>query len=250
MEPRTLLLSTYVCLFAFMAFNLTCSSWSAPPPPASCGTPLQDKILSQLFVGYNNNIRPPGTTSTNITVQLRILNIVSVDEKARLWTINLFIGHNWNDSRLQYQDQVGSCTDIPFIQLTTVEAVDRAWRPDYSFNDQVHGEVHELLHRNRVMRLYPSGRVSYSAHVSLTLFCTGEGSAPGEFKCPIEMEAYGQTSYIRLKWRSPSPVGLDAAKISLENHVLGDIQTTEKINLGQFSALVATFPFRRKTCLQ
>lgn len=227
---------------------LTPGSAILPSTPTPCGVALEEKILSQIFAGYNKHIRPPSNKATEILVQMRILSIIDVDEKNRLWTVNLFSGRKWYDSRLRFDNLLAGCPDYKYFQFTTLEGVSRIWTPNYSFNDMVSGEIFQLLQPNVVVRLFPNGTVAYNSHESVRLYCKGLGSGRAEFTCPMAMEAYGELDYVLLNWR-PNPISQINADIELDDLELGNIDTIVTDNLGLFSTIVANFHFSRKSCL-
>lgn len=207
-----------------------------------CGTQLQQKILSQLFADYDRDIRPPGNGPTEITIDLEILNVLSVEVKNHVWTTNMYVDLSWQDDRLRYEHLISNCTNLPFFQLSSDQGVARVWKPNYAIDNEVSGQAHELLHTNRVIRIYPNGLVFYATHVSVTLFCKfEEGTFPGQFRCPMVMEAFGDITYNRLKWRSPNPVVVDQNRIARSGYEVGDVTTAESVNEGNFSELTANF---------
>jgi len=140
---------------------------------------------------YYPNLRPygvNGTDATFITLQLKDVNILHVDESKGLFTFQTYARKSWIDPRLAYND-----TSIPYIPIKDCKSL---WAPDLFFLNGVETSTFPFsVHIAKTGRILPTGRVFYSFRLTQTIHCpalfkTGQK----EVICPVRVGSYGYYS--------------------------------------------------------
>lgn len=260
MDARRLCFSTILVLLVFIRHNTSSQPPQPIPPPSKpncgCGSDLQQKIINSILgVPHNKNIPPPpGDVPLLVQVNLGVINIVSLDEQTHLWKTTVFLRTEWDDSRLQFANLLSGCPKFRYLQLTTDDMIDSFWKPNLYIPDEINGKVLDLPGTNRILRVFPNGHLFYSVQASVTLYCSGLGSARGEVLCTLQLNSYGtEADSIVLSWAViNNPVQINRTRIVLSDHVVGEVDThaTNMVMLtGNYSTLLANFHFQRKACL-
>lgn len=73
------------------------------------------------------------------------------------YTIGMFLRQTWNDSRLAY----GSLPRLRSLELDP-RFMDKIWVPDLFISNEKRAHFHTVTVPNRLMHIYPEGRVQYS----------------------------------------------------------------------------------------
>ncbi|KAL1435640.1 hypothetical protein MTO96_001511 [Rhipicephalus appendiculatus] len=127
-------------------------------------------ILNTIFDknAYDNGVRPPtinGTGPVRVDVNMFVLSIPEVSEKNMDYTIQVYFRQSWLDPRLAFDDRAG---DVEYVTLYDAEKI---WKPDAFFSNEKEGHFHDVPRPNSFVRIFPAGRVLYSARLSLKLSC-------------------------------------------------------------------------------
>ena len=71
--------------------------------------------------------------------------------------MGMFVRQRWNDTRLSYEP-------IPGFSLLELDnaLMSKVWVPDLFFPSEKKAEVHKVTVPNRLMHIYPDGRIVYS----------------------------------------------------------------------------------------
>lgn len=147
---------------------------------------LYDSIVTK---DYYPNLRPygvNGTDATFVTVQLRDVKILNVDETKGLFTFQTYARKSWIDPRLAYND-----TTVSYIPIRDCKSL---WAPDIFFLDGVESSTFPLSAHQvpRTGRIFPSGRVFYSFRLTQTIHCPAiYTTGVKEITCPVRLGSYG-----------------------------------------------------------
>ena len=71
--------------------------------------------------------------------------------------MTIFLRQTWNDSRLEYEPLPG----IEYLELDA-RIMQKIWVPDLYFTNEKKASFHDVTVPNRLMQIYPSGKVVYS----------------------------------------------------------------------------------------
>ncbi|XP_041360172.1 glycine receptor subunit alpha-2-like [Gigantopelta aegis] len=127
---------------------------------------------------------------TNVTLQLHILNVDSINEGSLDYSINLYLRQQWTDPRLVF---LGYNKSI-WLELDT-RMLQNVWVPDVYFRNEKKATFHNVTVPNRLLHIYRNGTVSYSLRLSLTLSCYMDLKRyPFDVQeCPIILQSYTYT---------------------------------------------------------
>ncbi|GFW09698.1 glutamate-gated chloride channel [Trichonephila clavipes] len=135
----------------------------------------------------------------------------------RDYVVQMYLREIWDDPRLRYPDPEGSVQSIPLGSIAKI------WTPDLFFNER-EGHFHHIQKANRFVRIFPTGKVSYSSRLTLKMHC------PMNFKyfpfdrqiCSFELESYGfETKDMSLKWVDGNAIQVNS-KLHMSNFILED----------------------------
>ncbi|XP_075749536.1 glutamate-gated chloride channel-like [Rhipicephalus microplus] len=206
-------------------------------------------ILNTMFVknAYDNGVRPPtinGTGPVRVEVNMYVLSIPEVSEKSMDYTIQVYFRQSWLDPRLVFDDRAG---DVEYVTLYDAEKI---WKPDAFFSNEKEGHFHDVPRPNSLVRIFPTGRVLYSARLTLKLAC------PMNLKrypfdtqsCSIIMPSYKYTTEdIVFAFKPHQPVEfykhILVRNYKLTGHILGSC--TSRTITGDYSCLRAEIWFQR-----
>ncbi|KAL3170554.1 hypothetical protein MRX96_044444 [Rhipicephalus microplus] len=225
-------------------------------------------ILNTMFVknAYDNGVRPPtinGTGPVRVEVNMFVLSIPEVSEKSMVirsskykrinnysrhssqdYTIQVYFRQSWLDPRLAFDDRAG---DVEYVTLYDAEKI---WKPDAFFSNEKEGHFHDVPRPNSLVRIFPTGRVLYSARLTLKLAC------PMNLKrypfdtqsCSIIMPSYKYTTediVFAFKLHQPVEFYKDilVRNYKLTGHILGSC--TSRTITGDYSCLRAEIWFQR-----
>ncbi|WAQ98674.1 GLRA3-like protein [Mya arenaria] len=136
---------------------------------ASIHKSQRQRTLDQLLEGYDPRIPPNYEEDfpVKVLVQLHITNIDSISESNMDYSIGMFIRQNWNDTRLKY-------TALPHLNALELDSriMDNVWVPDLFIANEKQAHFHVVTVPNKLMHIYPDGRVYYSLRITATLKCS------------------------------------------------------------------------------
>ncbi|XP_071440835.1 glutamate-gated chloride channel-like [Hetaerina americana] len=208
---------------------------------------------------YDKRIRPPGDNTTNVTlfdqpqkvtgdpvivkVNAFIRSVGQIDDRNKEYRVSMTLRQNWNDKRLKFSPH----DDLKYILLTSDEDI---WSPDLFFSNEKEGHIHELLHRNSLVRISPEGDVLYSTRVSLKLSCPMDltNFPMDKQTCFIRMASYAYTTNdLIFLWKDDDPVqsvvDLDMSPFVMQG--FGIDYCNSKTSTGEYSCLRTEFLFKR-----
>ncbi|CAG2211204.1 unnamed protein product [Mytilus edulis] len=168
------------------------------------------------FPPHYNDVIP-----VKVKVQMYVLSVFEIDASEMTFSISMFLRQEWVDRRLQF-DTKENLSNISLDNEITKEI----WVPDLAFTSDTHTYFHELTRPNRLMIIYPNGKVVYSIRVTgkFTCFMDLTKFPFDEQRCPIELESYGFTnSIISFQWTEPAAAFRDGVKHS--QFELGETQS-------------------------
>ncbi|KAL3880435.1 hypothetical protein ACJMK2_032673 [Sinanodonta woodiana] len=155
---------------------------------------------------YDSNIAPDFEQDhpTNVSVQIFIINIHSINEAMMEYSLDVFFRQSWLDPRLVY----GNRSTLPWLELDA-KLIDKVWVPDTYFANEKRASFHTVTVPNKLMHLYRNGTVLYSMRLSLTLSCHMrlEKFPMDKQKCPIIIASYAYTvENIVFHWHPSRPI--------------------------------------------
>jgi len=188
---------------------------------------------------YQRSVRPnAGAGPTNVTVNVYVRDAV-LNEKTQILETTLTYRMNWKDSRLSYSD-----AEHPF-KSGGGELADEIWIPDIFFGTEKSSFFHNVLFKNILVRVYPTGEILYSIRVSVNSLCKLHyGRFPFDQQtCNLTSESYGWTATdLSLSWKEIDPV--QRKSDDLGNYRITDLQTSRadiNTSTGTYCKLVMQF---------
>ncbi|XP_053398808.1 glycine receptor subunit alpha-2-like [Mercenaria mercenaria] len=182
----------------------------------------RQQTLDGLLSNYDPRIPPNYEEDFPVTVlvQLHITNIDSISESNMDYSIGMFLRQTWNDSRLAYKK-------IPELRSLELDSrlISSIWVPDLFITNEKKAQFHTVTVPNKLMHIYPEGRVQYSIRISATLHCNMDlRKYPLDSQtCYVMMESYGySTDILEFRW-NPSPVSRDT-RLALAQFDLGEMK--------------------------
>ncbi|XP_028322279.1 acetylcholine receptor subunit epsilon isoform X2 [Gouania willdenowi] len=122
-------------------------------------TPVQTneelKLITDLFTGYNKNIRPVvhPTDIVQVQIKLTLTNLVSLNEKEETLTTNVWIEMQWSDYRLAWNKTNHHGINIIRIPSSMV------WLPEVVLENNIDGKFDVAYYAN--VLLYENGWISW-----------------------------------------------------------------------------------------
>ncbi|XP_045206730.2 glycine receptor subunit alpha-2-like [Mercenaria mercenaria] len=187
---------------------------------------------------------------TNVTIQIMIHNMHSVDEVAMEYSIDVYLRMWWRDARLDFREITNSTKKLELDARQT----DKVWQPNIFFENEKRAFVHAVPTTNELMHIYSNGTVVNSIRLSLTLTCIMSlHYYPFDAQtCPLFIQSFGYTTdNINLQWHGTNPINISDLKMP-QYTLLEDETVTSKYDLkyremGVFSTLKVELNLSRKT---
>ncbi|XP_045204373.2 glycine receptor subunit alpha-2-like isoform X2 [Mercenaria mercenaria] len=161
---------------------------------------------------------------TNVTVQILIRNMHSINEVAMEYSVGIYLRMWWRDTRLDYRE-ITNTTYLQKLELDTRQ-IDKVWQPNIYFDNEKQAFVHKVTTTNRLMHIYRDGTVVYSIRLSLTMSCTMSlHYYPFDAQtCPLVIQSFCYTTdNIRLQWHGTNPVKI--SKLQMPQYALLEDET-------------------------
>uniref|UniRef100_A0A8C9QWN3 Cholinergic receptor nicotinic alpha 4 subunit n=1 Tax=Scleropages formosus TaxID=113540 RepID=A0A8C9QWN3_SCLFO len=116
----------------------------------------EERLLRTLLIHYNKLSRPVANVSEVVLVHfgLSIAQLVDVDEKNQMMTTNVWMKHEWNDYRLQWNPQ--KYNNITSIRIPS----ELIWRPDIVLYNNADGDF-AVTHLTKA-HLFHDGKIKWS----------------------------------------------------------------------------------------
>ncbi|GAB6031192.1 Acetylcholine receptor subunit beta-like 1 [Chamberlinius hualienensis] len=117
------------------------------------GSEDEERLVRDLFRGYNKLIRPVKNMSETVEVQfgLSFIQLINVDEKNQVMKSNVWLKLAWNDYQLQWDE-----ADYGGINVLRLMP-DKVWKPDIVLFNNADGN-YEVRYKPNVL-IYPKGEV-------------------------------------------------------------------------------------------
>ncbi|XP_038057958.1 glycine receptor subunit alpha-2-like [Patiria miniata] len=212
-------------------------------------------VLDSILNGYDNRIRPDGVVETaegshepnedlplQIRVEVYIESVDSIKESTMDFSVTLYLRLFWQDTRLTFSGNrslvLGS------------QGIDKIWVPDIYFLFEKNARVHTVTQPNKLMRVNPNGKVSFSARISLTVACNMQlHKFPMDAQtCSIIMASYAYPMADVVLHVDNHSIGMEP-NITISKFTLtgmGVKQGTLIFSLGKFSSVSCYFYFMRQ----
>ncbi|XP_071390952.1 acetylcholine receptor subunit epsilon [Centroberyx affinis] len=104
----------------------------------------ESQLISDLFKGYNKNIRPVERPEDKVEVQIKLTltNLISLNEKEETLTTNVWIEIQWSDYRLAWNKTKYYGIEIIRVPYNTV------WLPDIVLENNIDGKFDVAYYAN------------------------------------------------------------------------------------------------------
>ncbi|XP_072019835.1 glycine receptor subunit alpha-2-like isoform X2 [Amphiura filiformis] len=229
------LLPCFVCCFYILSAttSIYCSILNATD------------IIDDLIIGYDSRVRPAnGGPAVQLAIGLFVESIDGISEATGDYSLTMFFRQNWNDSRLAYP--------APDNEMITLKGndMDKLWQPDTFFLYEKNAKLHHVTVTNKLMQIFPDGRIWLSTRVSVTLSCNMklENFPMDSQKCTMNIMSYAYTTEdLELTIKDEDiniENGLSIPRFDLLNHTSS--LTIEKYAVGPFSNAQVHFYFQRQ----
>ncbi|XP_048772301.1 glycine receptor subunit alpha-2-like isoform X1 [Ostrea edulis] len=208
---------------------------------------ILDKILNSST--YDPMISPnyEDDFPTNVSIQLVIKNIHSLDEINMEFSVDVIFRQRWVDKRLVFNH-----TKVSSLELDQ-KMIEKIWVPDSFFPKEKSATIHEITVPNRLLHIFKNGTVFYSMRIEMTLSCAMvlQNYPLDKQVCPVTIESYSYSKEnIDFLWADSTPVKVPT--VSLPQFKMPDtLKTTacqtEYYDVGEFACLLVELKFERNT---
>ncbi|CAH1772226.1 unnamed protein product [Owenia fusiformis] len=164
-------------------------------------------VMKDLLKGYDK-WEPPSSGPTVVELGIYINSFYAISEQTMDYSINIYLRQQWTDPRLA--DKKNKTRGMLKLEDGMWEKI---WVPDVFFRNEKQAQYHYVTIPNRLLRLFPDGRVWYASKITATLTCPMDlAKYPlDEQKCPMMFESFGNTmETLHYKWLQPKPVAGDS----------------------------------------
>ncbi|CAL8100234.1 unnamed protein product [Calicophoron daubneyi] len=214
---------------------------------------MRDDIMRMITTNYRNYERPPeGGNATEVTVNMKILAIFSIDVRTMDYYVDVLLRQGWRDRRLSW-DEVPAFRNYTET-LVSPRLKEKLWLPDLFFRNGKDGYLHKLTLPNYLLRVYPNGNVLYSQKITMRFSCQMHlQTFPMDTQeCDINIGSYGYTlNELKFIWSPEKAIELPS------NLQLSEFETPERFqpedcsanystSTGQYTCLKATFKLQRQ----
>uniref|UniRef100_A0A0N5AGP4 Glutamate-gated chloride channel n=1 Tax=Syphacia muris TaxID=451379 RepID=A0A0N5AGP4_9BILA len=211
---------------------------------------MEQEILGDLLVNYDEKVRPPQINNTGpspviVTVNMLLRMLSKIDVVNMEYNLQITFRERWLDRRLAYKDKYRSRADLPnFLTVTWVK--DSIWIPDTFFPTEKTAHRHHIDTENMFLRIFPDGQILYSVRLSMTLSCPMKlQNYPFDIqKCNFDIISYAHTTKdLVYRWdtddepvRKKGEVGQDLPNFKLTSIVTND-NCTSHTTTGSYGCL-------------
>ncbi|XP_052721054.1 glycine receptor subunit alpha-2-like isoform X2 [Crassostrea angulata] len=184
---------------------------------------------------------------TNISVQMLIKNIHSLDELHMDFSVDIIFRQRWTDKRLKFNHST-----VRVLELDQ-KMIERIWVPDSFFPQEKRAEIHDVTVPNRLLHIYRNGTVFYSMRIEMTLSCAMalQNYPLDRQVCPVSIESYSYTrENIDFYWERHNPVlipSISLPQFTMPDTVKTSACSTEYGEVGDFACLLVELQFDRNT---
>ncbi|KAL4216888.1 behavioral response to nicotine [Mactra antiquata] len=141
------------CIFVLLSIVTVVTSYD---------TSTADSLHTALTLGYNEYVRPSGTTT--VTVKLGLLSVNVLDVKTQEFTVTGWLDVSWTDSRFSWTP--ASYSNIEDMYLDTAYC----WNPKVAVDNAAHGLSE--AESNKLFKIQYTGTVTWSISGQMTVHCS------------------------------------------------------------------------------
>ncbi|XP_061183669.1 glycine receptor subunit alpha-1-like isoform X1 [Saccostrea echinata] len=186
--------------------------------------------------------------ATNVTLQLHIMSINSINEMAMDLSMEVFLRQTWVDPRLNFE-RLSNFSNLELDQ----RMMGSVWIPDTYFPNEKEGHFHVITVPNRLLHISRNGTVFYSIRLSLTLTCRMNlyNYPMDEQNCPVFIETYGYTEEnVLFNWKPVNAVIVDEVEMPQfhfreEPSIKKCTRTFKYSSVASFTCLTTTLHLQR-----
>lgn len=130
------------------------------------GSEDEERLVADLFFGYNKLIRPVEnmTKTVNVEFGLAFIQLISVNEKNQIMKSNVWLRLKWTDYQLRWDE-----SDYHGIQVLRLPP-DKVWKPDIVLFNNADGN-YEVRYKSNVL-VHPTGEVLWIPPAIYQSSCT------------------------------------------------------------------------------
>jgi len=210
----------------------------------NAATENQARLVDHLLQVDHRDVKPADKVDVQVNLFLRA--ILDVDTTKHSITSQITFRQSWIDERLQYNATEYGIKE--FVTLT--DGADMFWTPDTFFRNAMEVHVHKGLGNNQYVRVYPDGRILYSARLTVKSMCAMDlRDFPFDSqKCLLHIASYGfRKSELEYVWMTPNPVQMPR-NLMLPDFALTDFAATTvdvMTATGEYNAAEVSFDLSR-----
>ncbi|ESO89505.1 hypothetical protein LOTGIDRAFT_125321 [Lottia gigantea] len=149
--------------------------------------------------------------ATTIECQIYVDSFDSVSEAAMDYTVSILMELSWTQRDLYY-----NFDDVDFFEIDN-RNMEKIWLPDLYFPNEKMAAFHKIMTPNKVVRLYPDGRLTFYARLSLTMSCPMNlRKYPFDKQiCALQMESFGfDQDNVILAW------AMNDTPVAVNDHII------------------------------
>ncbi|XP_043208442.1 gamma-aminobutyric acid receptor alpha-like, partial [Amphibalanus amphitrite] len=204
------------------------------------------ELLDSLLRGYDNSMRPDmGGPPTTVEVDIQLKSMGPISETDLTYSMNCYFRQSWVDQRLAFEDLE---LDVLSLSVSTLE---RIWKPDTFFFNGRRSRLHKITTPNKFVRLYRTGKVLYSARMTIQANCPMnlQDFPMDTQRCPLHFGSFGYTEQdVLYRWTESRrevtiSQDLELSQFDLIRTPAGE--RTDHNTRGNFSQLWVSFHLRR-----
>ncbi|XP_045126054.1 gamma-aminobutyric acid receptor subunit alpha-5-like [Portunus trituberculatus] len=201
-------------------------------------------LLDSLLLGYDHQLRPShGGAPTTVEIDIEVRSMGQISEMDMSFSMDCYFRQSWVDERLAFP--------LPGEPFTLSLAVlDKLWKPDTFIHNGRQSHIHLLTAPNKFIRLYRSGRILYSARLTINAYCpmSLHNFPMDTQRCPLKMGSFAYTTRdVVYRWNGDRQVVI-APDLMLSQFDLiatpSGFENTTRLT-GEFSTLLASFHLQR-----
>ncbi|CAH1256232.1 GABRB3 [Branchiostoma lanceolatum] len=196
--------------------------------------------------GYDRNLRPNfNGPPVEVSFSMTIASIDQISEVNMDYTITIFLRQYWQDQRLAFSGTNKSLS-------LDGRLADNLWVPDTFIPNAKESFLHKVTVDNRLIRLYPDGRIIYGLRITAKAECDMDlrKYPMDEQNCTLEFESYGYNfaDMVYLWRRGKSSIsGLTTLKLQQFNVGSFNVHSSfARYETGDFPKIVFSFQIQRQ----
>lgn len=238
----------HLCL-QLVLISITCGISLAQPLRPQAEIPKSDALNFLIKQTKYDKAFPPEFNydkPTEITCQIMIDSIDSINEATMDFTLSMFLYQRWTEYRLIFQNIVNAT----YLELDA-NAIEKIWVPDLYFPNEKRSNFHDVTMPNRMLRMYEKGDILFTLRITLTLTCKMNlRNFPFDKQvCYMQIASFSYTnSTLLLKWFKQKSVQI-SSNVADTQFLMERVTQSECENFvrqeGNHSCLQANFHLTR-----